>query len=246
MSTSEVAPGVHHMSNAVVNWYLLEADGGLVVIDAGFPGDYDAFADAVRGLGRSLTDVRAVVITHAHVDHLGFADRVRREAGATVAVPEGDAELARHPLKAAKSERNPLLYVLRYGPTRHLYLTALRKNAIRAKLLGDVTTYADGDALPGGLVAVPTPGHTFGHTSLLLRERSVLFSGDALVTEDPYTGRTGPRLVARAATADSTMGKRSLDAIDATGAELVLPGHGDPWTSGAHTAAELARRAPVA
>jgi glyoxylase-like metal-dependent hydrolase (beta-lactamase superfamily II) len=246
MPRTEVAPGIHRIANPVVNWYLLADARGIVVVDAGFPGEFGALETAVGELGATLGDVRSVLITHAHVDHLGFADRLRAQAGAAVRVPEGDAELARSPLRAAKSERNPLRYVVRHRATRRLYLEALRAGAIRAKLVREVETYAPGDTLDGGLRVVGTPGHTFGHCSLLLEDRGVLFSGDALVTRDPYTGALGPRIVARAATADSAQAKRSLSAIEQTGAEVLLPGHGEPWTGGAAAAAEHARRAGVA
>jgi hypothetical protein len=59
---------------------------------------------------------------------------------------------------------------------------------------------------------------------------------------DPYTGRRGPRLVARAATADTDRNLRSLDALAATGARTVLTGHGDPWREGIDLAVEQARR----
>jgi glyoxylase-like metal-dependent hydrolase (beta-lactamase superfamily II) len=88
-----------------------------------------------------------------------------------------------------------------------------------------------------------SPGHTYGHCALHLPDRDVLLVGDALVTLDPYTGRTGPRIVAGAATADSDLALRSLDALAGTGARLVLPGHGEPWRDGAPRAAELARAA---
>jgi glyoxylase-like metal-dependent hydrolase (beta-lactamase superfamily II) len=74
----------------------------------------------------------------------------------------------------------------------------------------------------------------------------VLFTGDALVTSDPYTARTGPCLVARAATADSELNLRSLDALETTGATTVLTGHGDPWTGGIEEAVARARRAGAA
>jgi glyoxylase-like metal-dependent hydrolase (beta-lactamase superfamily II) len=91
-----------------------------------------------------------------------------------------------------------------------------------------------------------TPGHTLGHCALHFADRDCLIAGDAIVTLDPYTGRTGPRLVARAATADVDRNLRSLEAIAATGAATVLTGHGPPWTAGAEAAAELARRAGAA
>jgi glyoxylase-like metal-dependent hydrolase (beta-lactamase superfamily II) len=90
---------------------------------------------------------------------------------------------------------------------------------------------------------VLTPGHTDGHCAIHLPDRDLLISGDALVTHDPYTGRTGPGIVAAAATKDTDRALRSLDAIEATGAAVVAPGHGDTWTGGAAEAARQARQA---
>jgi len=236
----QVADGVTRFEDqGLVNWFLVETEDGPVAVDAGFPSAWSQVEPHVERL-------RAIVITHAHVDHLGFAERARRDHGVPVYVPEGDAQLARSPLRYAKSERLPLVYVARYGATRRLYWGALRVGAIRGDVVRDFRTYGDGAELPGGLRAVFTPGHTFGHMALHLPDRDVLFAGDALVTKDPYTDREGPRLVARAATADSERARASLDRIAATGAHTVLTGHGDAWTGGAEAAAERARAEPVA
>jgi glyoxylase-like metal-dependent hydrolase (beta-lactamase superfamily II) len=77
-------------------------------------------------------------------------------------------------------------------------------------------------------------------------DRNTLIAGDAVVTLDPYTARTGPRLVARAATADVERAMRSLHAVAETNAATVLPGHGEPWRSGAAEIAELAKQAGAA
>lgn len=58
----------------------------------------------------------------------------------------------------------------------------------------------------------------------------------------PYTALTGPRVVAGAATADEKQAINSLDAIEATDATHVLPGHGDPWGRGVGRAVAAARR----
>jgi glyoxylase-like metal-dependent hydrolase (beta-lactamase superfamily II) len=236
----QVADGIERFEDqGVVNWYLVETEEGPVAVDAGFPSAWEQIEPR-------LHELRAIVVTHAHVDHLGFAERARSEAGIPVYVPQGDAELARHTFKAARSERNPLLYTLRYGATRRLYLKALRAGAVQAKTLRDFKTFGPGQRLPAGLQIVPSPGHTFGHAALHLPDRDVLFAGDALVTRDPYTDREGPCLVARAATADSERALRSLDALAATGARIVLPGHGEPLTEGAEAAAARAREAGAA
>lgn len=240
MTGQTVTDGVQWFVNeGVVNWYLVETPEGPVAVDAGFPTAWHDIEDRA-------SELRAIVLTHAHVDHLGFAEKARRDHGVPVYVPEGDAQLARNALAIAKSQSNPLKYVLRHGASRKLYWKALRSGGPRGEALRDFKTYGPSAALPGGLQAVPTPGHTFGHASLHLPDRDVLFAGDAIVTRDPYTNRAGPCLVARAATADVERALASLDAIARTEATIVLTGHGDPWTQGAAAAADRAREAGAA
>ena len=235
-----VAEGVtRFVDQDVVNWYLVETPEGPVAVDAGFP-------TAWKQIESRAGELRAIVITHAHIDHLGFAEIARRAHGTPVYIPEGDAENARHTLRYYKSERLPLPYIVKYAPTRSLYWKATKSGSIVGKTLAEFETYGDGDELPGGLRAVHTPGHTDGHMALHLPDRDVLFAGDAVVTRDPYTNRVGPRIVARAATKDAERAKRSLDAIERTGAGTVLTGHGDPWTQGAEMAAAQARANDVA
>jgi glyoxylase-like metal-dependent hydrolase (beta-lactamase superfamily II) len=238
------APGVHRVTDEVVNWYLVEDEAGLTAIDAGFPTAWSDLLSAIAALGRGRTDLAAVVLTHSHIDHIGFAERARAELGARVYVHEDDADLLRHPLRIAKSERNPLLY-MRHGAARSLMAHALRSGAPRAKHVREWTTFRDGETLdvPGQPRVVFTPGHTFGHCALHLPDRDVLLAGDAVVTRNPYTGSLGPQIVADAATADGPGALASLDRIAETGAGLVLTGHGEPWTEGAAEAARLARLA---
>src|SRR3712207_4678304 len=198
----QAAQGIQRfVDQGVVNWFIVETPEGPVAVDAGFP-------SAWKQAQPRAASLRAILITHAHIDHLGFAELCRREHGTPVYVPEQDAENARHPLRYAKSERLPLKY-LRYRPTVSLYLKGTLAGAIFSKTLSEFETYRDGDTLPGGFRAIHTPGHTRGHMALHLPERDVLFAGDAFVTVDPYTNRPGPRIVARAATWDSGKAKAS-------------------------------------
>lgn len=244
----EVAEGVFRFDDGLVNWYLIEEDGRLATVDAGFPPDWKALLRALRAMGRRPEHVRDVVLTHAHIDHVGFAERARRECGATVRMHPEEVSIARSPLPLAKSERFQGRY-LTQPATLTLYGLGMLRRAPLGQRIRAQQTFADGetlDGVPGSPTVVFTPGHTFGHCSLYLASRGVLFTGDALVTRDPYTGRTGPRLVARAATADSTLNLRSLARLEPLEAQVLLPGHGEPWRAGVAEAVSLARAAGAA
>jgi len=242
---TKVADGVRRFDDGVVNWYLIEDGDRLTLIDAGFPADWDMLIAALGTLDRPLSDLHAVVITHGHIDHIGFAERARSEAGATVYIHEKDAPLAQKPTLIAKSERSPLRY-LNHGATRKLVLKATIARAPLAKRVRELTTFIAGEvleAVPGRPRIVFTPGHTDGHCSIHLPERGILFAGDALVTRNPYTGQVGPRLVSAAATKDTAQALASLDRIAEVDADLLLPGHGDPWRGSMAEAVRLARAA---
>jgi glyoxylase-like metal-dependent hydrolase (beta-lactamase superfamily II) len=236
-----VAERVHRVSDAFVNWYMLEEPDGITVVDAGLPKSWESLLYALATTGRRLTDVRAIVLTHAHFDHVGFTERARREIGLQIWVHRDDAGLARHPLRYPK-ERSPVFYLWRPQALRILGAMAAA-GAPWTPSIAAVRTFGDGETLPvpGAPVVVAAPGHTPGHVSLDLPGRGTVISGDALVTLDPYTGRRGPRLVARAATADSAQAWASLDRLAELDATTVLPGHGDPWQEGIRSAVEAAR-----
>jgi glyoxylase-like metal-dependent hydrolase (beta-lactamase superfamily II) len=241
---ARVAEGVRRFDDGIVNWYLLEDDDGLTAVDAGFPPSWHLLRTTIESLDRPLADLKAVVLTHGHVDHIGFAERARREAGATVYVHRLDAPLISSPLRIARSERTPLRYVDK-APTRALMLRALRAGAPMSKNVSEYETYEDGEELPvpGSPVAVLCAGHTDGHCAFHLPDRDLVFSGDAIVTRDPYTGVVGPQIVSGAATKDSTMALGSLERLERLDASLLLPGHGEPWTDGVTAAAVRAREA---
>jgi glyoxylase-like metal-dependent hydrolase (beta-lactamase superfamily II) len=243
MVERDVAPGVHRVEDANTNWYLVEDDDGITIVDCGIPASWDSLRTA---LGHRLDEVRAVVLTHGHFDHVGFAERARAELGVPVYVHENDVPLTRHPWRY-DHERRRTPYLLTQVRAMPIVATFLRHRAFWPRPIGAVTRFENGSLpVPGRPTVIPTPGHTLGHCALHLPGRDAILAGDAIVTLDPYTGRTGPRLVARAATVDGARNLASLDAIAATGARVVLTGHGKPWTEGAEAAVNLARRAGIA
>ena len=247
MLQTDVAPGVHRVEDAFTNWYLVEDTDGVTVVDCGVPSSWDSLRDALRRIGRTEDDVRAVVLTHAHFDHVGFAERARRELGVPVHVHEDDVPLTQHPWRY-DHERPRAPYFATQVRAFPIVASLLRHRAFWPAAIGEVVPYGDAGVLPvpGALEIVRTPGHTLGHCALHLRDRDVVLAGDAVVTLDPYTGRRGPRVVARAATVDSARNLRTLDALLATGARTVLTGHGPAWEDGVEAAVAAARAADVA
>jgi glyoxylase-like metal-dependent hydrolase (beta-lactamase superfamily II) len=239
----DIAEGVHRVEDGYVNWYLLEDGSSLTVVDAGTPAGWKLLGEAVSALGRSLSDVKALLLTHAHYDHVGFAERLRRECRVPVWLHRDDVPLSKHPA-IFRTERLPIAYFTSSGLPRVAF-DFLKRGAFFARPLKEVRPY-EGDGpvdVPGRPHVVFTPGHTKGHCALHLPERGLVIAGDAIVTWDPYTGATGPRLVAKAATNDTEQALRSLDKIEALDAGVVAVGHGEPFTGGAAEAARLARKA---
>ena len=92
----KIAPGIHRIGdNSMINAYLIEQAGEVTIIDAGVSGFYKDIDRELAAMGRTPADVRALVLTHGHTDHIGFAERLRRERGVPVSVHEADAALAR-------------------------------------------------------------------------------------------------------------------------------------------------------
>jgi glyoxylase-like metal-dependent hydrolase (beta-lactamase superfamily II) len=240
------ATGIHRVEDAFTNWYLVEDGDRVTVVDAGVPASWESFRSMLGRIGRSPDDVDAVVLTHAHFDHVGFAERARRELGVPVWVHENDVPLTKHPWRY-DHERARSYYFATQVKALPIVATFLRNRAFWPAPISEVTRYSHG-TLPvaGSPRVVFTPGHTLGHCALHFPDRDAVIVGDAFVTLDPYTARTGPRVVARAATADSERALSSLDALAETGAQTAFVGHGEPWTGGVAAACEQAQRAGVA
>jgi glyoxylase-like metal-dependent hydrolase (beta-lactamase superfamily II) len=240
------ANGIHRVEDAFTNWYLVEDGDRVTVVDAGVPTSWESFCTALGRLGRSPDDVDAVVLTHAHFDHVGFAERARRELDVPVYVHENDVPLTHHPWRY-DHERPRSFYFATQVQALPIVATFLRHRAFWPAPIKEVTRFSNG-TLPvaGSPQVVFTPGHTLGHCALHFPDRDAIIVGDAFVTLDPYTARTGPRVVARAATADSERALASLDAIAETGARTAFVGHGEPWTGGVEAACAHARAAGVA
>ncbi len=243
MVHKHAAEGIHRVDEASTNWFLVEENGRMAVVDTGFPRSWATLHDALSQLGRSPGDIDAVVLTHAHFDHMGFAERARIELGVPVWAHEKEVPVTEHPWRY-DHERSRLPYFRHPGFVK-IFTAMGAKGALWVKGTKQVSTYTDGQQLdvPGRPHVIFTPGHTHGHCSLHFPHRGAVIVGDAFVTINPYTGREGPQIVAGAATADSARALASLDALAGLDASVALVGHGDPWTEDLRLAVERAREA---
>jgi glyoxylase-like metal-dependent hydrolase (beta-lactamase superfamily II) len=242
--TRNVAPGIHRLEHAFVNAYLVEEGDAVTIIDAAFPATWELLPKALDAIGRRPSDVEALVLTHAHFDHLGFAKRIREEWGVPVWGHAEEQYIASHPYRYAHQSPR-LLYPARYPAILPIMARMVGAGALVVPGVDDLRSLLPGAPLdvPGHPEVVLTPGHTFGHCVLHLPDRGALLTGDALVTLDPYTAHRGPQVVSAAATADISQAFASLDLLDELEADVLLPGHGDPWRGGVRAATAAAREA---
>ena len=90
----KLSPALHRIGNDIVAAYLVVTPEGITVIDAGLAGHWNDLLAELEIIGRPITDIKGVILTHGDSDHVGFAERLRREQGVPVYVHPGDAERA--------------------------------------------------------------------------------------------------------------------------------------------------------
>lgn len=219
----EIEPGLHRIGDDVVAAYLLVDEGGVTVIDAGLPGHRRALRRELVMLGLGEDDIRAVILTHADGDHLGFAEALRHEHGIPVYVGTHEAAYARREVKAQPSEKPKY----RLGASLRFALVGLM-HAGRTRALSEVVTVADGDELdlPGRPRILAMPGHTRGHIAVYAAGHEALFVGDGLTTRHVTTGE-GP--TDAPFSEDPQRAKASVEALRDIQTRFVLPGHGPVW-----------------
>jgi len=233
-----IAASIHRVgSDSIVNAYLVEADGAVTIVDAAMPGGYGDIPRELAAMGRTVADVRAVVLTHGHSDHIGFAERLRVERHVPVWIEEADAALARGEVPNPSRGFGPI----RLAPLLGFLWYGLRHGGLRRPIVAEVSTFGDGATLdvPGSPRVILVPGHTPGSAALEFAGLGALFVGDALATYAVTTGARGPRIAPF--TADEATALASLSRLETSSADLVLPGHGEPWAGGIASAVDAVR-----
>jgi glyoxylase-like metal-dependent hydrolase (beta-lactamase superfamily II) len=228
-----------------VNCYLIE-DDPLTLVDTG-PNSGKALDEldiALRARGHRIEDLRRIVVTHQHLDHMGLVGILARRSGAEVVVLDLLAPVIEE--FGAHAERDDELaesLMLRHGIPRDVVI-ALRSmsRAFRAwgGSAGVDRRLADGEELAFAgrtLQALHRPGHSPSDTVFWDAERRVLIGGDHLIghissnplVSRPLGGKSGEPGDGRPRALMTYM--RSLRETRAMPIDTVLPGHGDPVTN---------------
>lgn len=238
---SAITDTVHFAYTDLVNWTLVADEAGVMLIDTGFPGSRDDVLASLRELGFGVDDLRAILLTHAHIDHFGSAIWFAKTHGTPVYCHAAEVGHAKREYLEQASPADIAKHIWR--PRYLTWSVAItRKGAMVRDGIPTAQVLTDEVAatLPGKPVAIPTPGHTGGHCSFLVD--GVLVSGDALVTRHPLSARGGPQLLPGLFNHDQEGCVRSLSALGVLDAEVLLPGHGPVWRGSMREAAERAAR----
>ena len=185
-----IAPGLHRIGSDTVNSYLIIDGGDVTIIDAGLPKYWALLGQELASIGKTLDNVRALILTHGDTDHIGFAARLYHEKGIAAHIHTADVDRALLKVKKANSGWGPV----KLNPLVGFLWYSARHGGLRIRPAAQLQTLGDGDVLdaPGAPRIIHTPGHTPGSVAIHAPALDGLFLGDTMTTRNVLTGATGP------------------------------------------------------
>lgn len=238
----QVADGIYLVHGSNTNWVILTEGDAVTLIDTGYPGDRPKLLASLAEVGGSPEALTAVLITHAHTDHLGNAEYLRATHGTPIYLHEAEVPHARreflHQVNVGTVLKNGwrpgvlpwAVHAIRSGGTAHVPVTA-----------PEPFPSTDPLDLPGRPVPVHTPGHTDGHSAYHLPDAGVLIAGDSLVSGHPTSRIRGPQLLPDMFHREREQAVASLDVLEGLKGDVLLPGHGPLHRGSVQEAALQAR-----
>ena len=210
----EVLHGIHLIPSARWSRVYLIVDEALTLVDSGLPWHPVGILNYIHSIGRRPDELKHILVTHSHPDHVGGTLSLVKKTGATIVAHRSDT----------RRDHNNDLHLGYTGFSGPIPLPMPLLGRIGVDLLAE-----DGDTLPlhGGIRIIHTPGHTPGSVCFLLEEDKVLFSGDTIFSDGNRISRSIPF---PGYDRDSYI--RSLRRLSEFEFECVFGGHGAPMLHG--------------
>jgi len=214
----KILPGLYTFTSLLVGRvYAIEDPDGLTIVDTGLSFTPKRIIKQIAELGYKPEDIKRILITHAHPDHIGGLRELQAMTGAAVYVSEGERAVVEDeaPIVRPPADKMPLIFKIIRIPSSTFKPTTV------ARVLHD------GDVLEevmGGLQVVYTPGHAPGHIAFWQPEKRVLFCGDVMMS----LRRNKLRLPIRMVTVDMEQDKASIRRVAELDARVLCLGHGKP------------------
>lgn len=209
----EIYPGIYRIQQMFVNLYLVVGEDGLLLVDSGLKGSRPRILRAIQQAGKTLPDLKTIVITHADGDHYGGLYDLQQVSRATAWAAPIEAEAIRR--GASSRALTPA------GLQRALFRLVAPLVKSRPARIDSLLTEAQVFPVLGGLQVLTTPGHTPGHISLYSPSSGVLFAGDSIQVLDGTPQPSGG-----GNTWDHLKAEESFQMQMALKPTLILAGHG--------------------
>jgi len=207
----EIIPGIHRIDGVRgANAYLVIGQDEMLVIDTGLPRNAKRIAAYVEGLGKNISGIKFIILTHADIDHVGSAAELKRLTGARLAIHADDAPILRGK-QSFKAMGGPL------GSIFRLAMRLIRYHPAEP----DIILGADSEI--EGFKIVHVPGHTNG-SICVYKPGKVIFAGDALRSDSSGN----PKPIFWISSLDKAKARASLRAIATLDFDTLLTGHGAP------------------
>lgn len=202
--------------------YAIVGEDGVTLIDTSIRASENRIDRELARVGKRLRDVRHILITHAHPDHIGAAAKIKAHSGAQVWIGARDAAVARGDEPIPRPKPQDLQGMSRLVGSVVPDVKQPPVAVDRELHEGDVL-----DEILPGLTVIETPGHSYGHVSFYYPRRKLMFVGDAIAR---FFGLSGPIPFY---TPDMAEARRSIAKIARMDIDIMCFGHGAPLLNGA-------------
>ena len=215
--------GIHKIRLGFANAYLIERGENCILIDAGHRGREKEFSHYLRKRQIEPNQIKLIVITHVHFDHVGSLQEIKGLCKCPVAIHQKEASLLKDGLLSLPPGTNFLGKALTLLGQK-LPTGVLAFKPVEPDILCSREVPLDDFGVPGKII--PTPGHTEGSLSVLLASGEA-FVGDLAANYLPFG--LGPIFPPFAENSDELLRswKRLLD----ESATRIYPAHGSPFGS---------------